>query len=211
MSLVVNRMVGKRVVSTRSTERVCGIPIIRIILTCCADYESIARIRCCAPILQCANEAGGVYLVAIMDWHSRSVLAWRLSSTMDAEFRVAALEEAINCYGVPEIFNRDQGLQFTSQEFTQAPKDAGGAISMDGNGRWMDNLMIKRIWRSVKWECLYLREVETGSQALKILKDWFQFYNKQRPLTAFDGRRLIEVYCKGIRPQMRHKTNRARA
>ena len=130
---------------------------------------------------------------------------------MDAEFRVAALEEAINCNGVPEIFNRDQGLQFTSQEFTQAPKDADGAISMDGNGRWMDSLMIKRIWRSVKWECLYLREVETGSQALKILRDWFQFYNKQRPLTAFDGRRLIEVYCKGIRPQMRHKTNRARA
>ena len=110
---------------------------------------------------------GGVYLVVIMGWHSRSVLAWRLSSTMDAEFRVAALEEAINRHGVPEIFNRDRGLQVASQEFTQAPKDAGGAISMDGNGRWVDNLMIKRIWRSVKWECLYLREVETGSQALK--------------------------------------------
>ena len=108
---------------------------------------------------------------------------------------MAALEEAINRYGVPEIFNTDQGSQFTSLEFIQVLKDAGVAISMDGKGRWMDNVMIERLWRSVKWECLYLREVETGSQARKILRDWFQFYNKQRPHTAFDGRRPMEVYC----------------
>ena len=142
---------------------------------------------------------GFLYLVAIMDWHSRSVLAWRLPNTMDTEFCVAALEEAVDRYGVPEIFNTDQGSQFTSLEFIQAPKDAGVVISMYGKGRWMDSVMIERIWRSVKWECLYLRKMETGSQARKILRDWFQFYNDQRPHTAFDGRRLVEVYCERIR------------
>lgn len=135
-----------------------------------------------------------------MDWHSCSVLAWRLSNTMDAEFCVAALEEAMNRYGVPKIFNTDLGLQFTSLESIQALKDAGVAISMDGKGRWMDIVMTERIWRSVKWECLYLREVETGGQVPKMLRDWFQSYNKQRTHTAFDGRRLIEVYYERIRP-----------
>ena len=149
----------------------------------------------CADITYVPMKRGFLYLVAIMDWHSRAVLAWRLSNTMDAEFCVAALEEAMNRYGVPEIFNTDQGSQFTSLEFIQALKDAGVAISMDGKGRWMDNVMIERLWRSVKWEYLYLREVETGSQVRKILRDWFQFYNEQRPHTAFDGRRPMEVYC----------------
>ena len=149
----------------------------------------------CADITYVPMKRGFLYLVAIMDWHSRAVLAWRLSNTMDAEFCVAALEEAMNRYGVPEIFNTDQGSQFTSLEFIQALKDAGVAISMDGKGRWMDNVMIERLWRSVKWECLYLREVETGSQKHKILRDWFQFYSMQRPHTAFDGRRPMEVYC----------------
>ena len=105
------------------------------------------------------------YLVAIMDWHRRAVLAWRLSNTMDADFCVAALEEAMNQYGVPEIFNTDQGSQFTCQEFTRVLKEASVALSMDGKGRWMDNVFIERLWRSVKWECLYLRELETGTQA----------------------------------------------
>ncbi len=91
-----------------------------------------------------------------MDWHSRAVLSWRLSNTLDADFCVAALEEAMNRYGVPEIFNTDQGSQFTGQDFTQALKDAGVAISMDGKGRWMDSVFIERLWRSVKWECVYL-------------------------------------------------------
>ena len=98
-----------------------------------------------------------------MDWHSRAVLSWRLSNTMDADFCVAALEEAMNRYGVPEIFNTDQGSQFTSQEFTRALKDADVSTSMDGKGRWMDNVSIERLWRSMKWECIYLRELETGS------------------------------------------------
>ena len=101
--------------------------------------------------------------MAIMDWHSRAVLSWRLSNTMDADFCVAALEEAMNRYGVPEIFNTDQGSQFTSQEFTRALKDADVSTSMDGKGRWMDNVSIERLWRSMKWECIYLRELETGS------------------------------------------------
>lgn len=151
----------------------------------------------CADITYVRMKRGFLYLVAVMDWHSRAVLSWRLSNTMDADFCVAALEEAMNRYGVPEIFNTDQGSQFTSLEFTQALKDAGVAISMDGKGRWMDNVFIERLWRSVKWECVYLRELETGSQARQALGDWFRFYNEQRPHTAFDGHRPMDVYRDG--------------
>jgi len=104
-----------------------------------------------------------------VDWHSRAMLSWRVSNTMDADFCVAALEDAINRYGVPEIFNTDQGSQFTSYEFTKTLREAGARISMDGRGRWMDNVMIERLWRSLKYECLYLREVETGSELCRIL------------------------------------------
>lgn len=155
----------------------------------------------CADITYVPMKRGFLYLVAIMDWHSRAVLSWRLSNTMDADFCVAALEEALNRYGVPEIFNTDQGAQFTSQEFTQALKNAGVAISMDGKGRWMDNVFIERLWRSVKWECLYLRELETGSQARRALEHWFHFYNEQRPHTAFDGQRPMDVYREGTASQ----------
>ena len=128
----------------------------------------------CADITYVRMRRGFLYLVAIMDWHSRAVLSWRLSNTLDADFCVAALEEAMNRYGVPEIFNTDQGSQFTGQDFTQTLKDAGVAISMDGKGRWMDNVFIERLWRSVKWECVYLREFETGSQARQALGNWFR-------------------------------------
>ena len=151
----------------------------------------------CADITYVRMRRGFLYLVAVMDWHSRAVLSWRLSNTMDADFCVAALEEAMNRYGVPEIFNTDQGSQFTSLEFTQALKDAGVAISMDGKDRWMDNVFIERLWRSVKWECVYLRELETGSQARQVLGDWFRFYNEQRPHSAFDSRRPMDVYREG--------------
>ena len=151
----------------------------------------------CADITYIRMRRGFLYLVAIMDWHSRAVLSWRLSNTLEADFCVAALEEAMNRYGVPEIFNTDQGSQFTGQDFTQALKDAGVAISMDGKGRWMDNVFIERLWRSVKWECVYLREFETGSQARQALGNWFRFYNEQRPHTAFDGRHPMDVYWEG--------------
>lgn len=111
----------------------------------------------CTDITYVPMKRGFLYMAAIMDWHSRAVLTWRLSNTMDADFCVAALEEAMNQHGVPKIFNTDQGAQFTGQEFTRVIKETGVAISMDGKGRWMDNVLIERLWRSVKWECLYLR------------------------------------------------------
>jgi len=115
---------------------------------------------------------GFLYLVAIMDWASRKVLAWRLSNTMDAEFCVAALEEAIARHGRPDIFNTDQGSQFTSFAFTTTLKDAGIRVSMDGRGRWMDNVFIERLWRSLKYECVFLNAFETGSEAQSGIDRW---------------------------------------
>ena len=108
---------------------------------------------------------GFLYLIAIMDWFSRKVLAWRLSNTMDADFCVAALEDAITRHGRPDIFNTDQGRQFTSFAFTTTLRDADIRISMDGRGRWMDNVFIERLWRSLKYECVFLNAFETGSEA----------------------------------------------
>ena len=119
----------------------------------------------CADVTYIPMRRGFLYLVAIMDWASRKVLAWRLSNTMDADFCVAALEEAIARYGKPDIFNTDQGSQFTSFAFTNTLKDAGIRISMDGRGRWMDNVFIERLWRSLKYECVFLNAFETGSEA----------------------------------------------
>jgi putative transposase len=152
----------------------------------------------CADINYIPLKRGFLYLVAIMDWHSRAVLSWRLSNTMEADFCVAALDEALNRYGVPEIFNTDQGSQFTSHEFTRVLREAGVRISMDGRGRWMDNVMIERLWRSLKYECVYLREMETGSELRQALDQWFDFYNHRRPHCAFDGKKPMEIYqaCK---------------
>jgi putative transposase len=119
----------------------------------------------CADITFLPMRRGFLYLVAIMDWFSRKVLAWRLSNTMDAAFCTAALEEALARFGTPDIFNTDQGSQFTSLAFTQLLNDAGVRISMDGRGRWMDNVFIERLWRSMKYECIYLHAFETGSKA----------------------------------------------
>ena len=160
----------------------------------------------CTDITYIPMKRGFLYLVAIMDWHSRAVLSWRLSNTMDTDFCVSALEDAITRYGVPEIFNTDQGSQFTSYDFTRSLKEAGIRISMDGKGRWMDNVMIERLWRSLKYECVYLRELETGSQARNELARWFRFYNWQRPHSTFDGKRPMEIYLDspipgGLAPQ----------
>ena len=107
---------------------------------------------------------GFLYLVAVMDWATRKVLAWRVSNTMDVEFCTEALEEALARFGRPEIFNTDQGSQFTSPRFTGILQRAGVRISMDGRGRWMDNVFIERLWRSLKYECVYLHAFETGSE-----------------------------------------------
>ena len=148
----------------------------------------------CADITYIPMQRGFLYLVTVMDWYSRAVLSWRLSNTMDSDFCVAALEDAINRYGVPEIFNTDQGSQFTSYDFTKTLRDAGVRISMDGRGRWLDNAMIERLWRSLKYECVYLKEYETGSELRQSLAWWFDFYNSRRPHSVFNGRKPMEIF-----------------
>jgi len=137
---------------------------------------------------------GFVYLVAIMDWYSRKVLSWRLSNTMDAGFCVDCLEEAIRHYGRPEIFNSDQGSQFTSDSFTKVLKDHGITISMDGRGRAMDNIFVERLWRNVKYEDIYLNGYTTMSELMLGLTKYFVFYNGERPHQALDYKTPNKVY-----------------
>tara|TARA_Y100001968_G_scaffold242897_1_gene226635 strand:+ start:355 stop:1191 length:837 start_codon:yes stop_codon:yes gene_type:complete len=146
-----------------------GLPITRPNQVWCVDISYIPMRR------------GFLYLVAIMDWYSRKVLSWRLSNSMEADFCVEALKEALAKYGKPEIMNSDQGSQFTGFEWTLALKDAGVRISMDGRGRWIDNRMIERLWRSLKYECVYLRAFETGSEARAGIGHWMAYYNAERP------------------------------
>jgi putative transposase len=148
----------------------------------------------CADITYIPVQRGFLYLVAIMDWATRHVLAWRLSNTMDARFCVEALEEALSRYGRPEIFNTDQGSQFTSADFTGVLKDAGVAISMDGRGRCMDNIFIERLWRSLKYEAVYLHELTDGFRAERVIRDWIDFYNTERPHSALGDRTPAEAY-----------------
>lgn len=134
----------------------------------------------CADITYIRLENGFAYLVAIMDWASRKVLSWRLSNTMDSDFCVEAYKEAITQYGIPEIFNSDQGSQFTSKDFIQVSIDHGIKISMDGKGRFIDNIFIERLWRSVKHEEVYLNAYSTLEDCRKSLKQYFQKYNAHR-------------------------------
>jgi len=149
----------------------------------------------CADITYIAVQRGFLYLVAIMDWATRHVLAWRLSNSMDASFCVEALEEALDRYGSPEIFNTDQGSQFTSFDFTGALKDAGVTISMDGRGRCMDNIFIERLWRSLKYEAVYLHELTDGFKAMRVIAEWIDFYNTERPHSSLGGRTPAEAYA----------------
>ncbi len=148
----------------------------------------------CADITYTPVQRGFLYLVAVMDWATRHVLAWRLSNTMDARFCVEALNEALARYGTPEIFNTDQGGQFTSSDFTGALRDAGVAISMDGRGRCMDNVFIERLWRSLKYEAVYLHELTDGFKAERVIGDWIDFYNTERPHSALAGQTPAEAY-----------------
>ena len=129
-----------------------------------------------------------------MDWATRKVLSWRLSNTMDVGFCVEALNEALEKYGSPEIFNTDQGSQFTSLEFTGVLKKAGIRISMDGRGRCIDNIFIERLWRSLKYEAVYLFELTDGLVARKVIGDWLGFYNSERPHSSLDGQTPREAY-----------------
>jgi len=145
---------------------------------------------------------GFCYLTAIMDWASRRVLAWRLSSTLDTSFCVAALEEAIARFGVPKIFNTDQGSQFTSELFTAVLVAHGISISMDGKGRWQDNVFVERLWRSVKYEEIYLKAYSSIAEARRELGVYFEFYNNRRRHQGLDERTPDEVYLTTL-PQRR--------
>lgn len=140
---------------------------------------------------------GFVYVVAVIDWYSRKVLSWKLSNTLDTQFCLDALDEAIVNYGKPEIFNTDQGCQFTSEKFTSRLKDNGIRISMDGKGRWMDNVFVERLWRSLKYEEVYLKAYESIKQAELEIGNYFLFYNERRKHQGLDNQTPDLVY-KGL-------------
>ncbi len=137
---------------------------------------------------------GFVYLVAVMDWYSRRVLSWRVSNTLDTSFCKEALEDAIETYGAPEIFNTDQGSQFTSEDFTDVLKENNIRISMDGKRRWIDNVFVERLWRSVKYEEVYLRAYDDMRDAKTSLGRYFEFYNSERRHQSLDRRTPDQVY-----------------
>ena len=154
----------------------------------------------CADITYIPVQGGFFYLVAIMDWASRRVLAWQLANTLDTCCCLEALAEALADYGIPEIFNTDQGSQFTSIAFTGVLEASGIRCSMDGRGRCLDNVFVERLWRSLKYEAVYLRELEDGFEAQRVIAQWIGFYNEVRPHSALDGRTPDEVYRAGRAP-----------
>jgi putative transposase len=137
---------------------------------------------------------GFMYLIAVMDWHSRKILSWRVSNTMEPAFCIEALEEAIDRYGAPEIFNTDQGSQFTSNAFTQVLKDNQVAISMDGRGRCQDNIFVERLWWTLKHQYIYLHSFDTGKALRRGLAWWIRYYNQERGHSSLDEKTPDEVY-----------------
>jgi putative transposase len=137
---------------------------------------------------------GFVYLVAVVDWSSRRVLSWRLSITLEAAFCVEALEEALTKYGKPEIVNTDQGSQFTSVAFTEVLIQNGIAISMDGRGAWRDNIFVERLWRTIKYEEVYLHAYDSVADARTSLSQYLSFYNARRPHSSLDRRTPDQAY-----------------
>jgi putative transposase len=143
---------------------------------------------------------GFVYLAAVIDWFSRKVLAWRLSITLSADFCIEALDEALARHGTPEIFNTDQGSQFTSVDFTRVLADAGIAISMDGKGAWRDNVFIERLWRTVKYEEVYLRAYASVPEARSSIALYQTFYNRRRPHSSLGGQTPDQAYLSELQP-----------
>ena len=156
----------------------------------------------CSDITYIPMARGFCYLVAVMDWASRKVLSFRVSNTLGASFCIEALEEALSKYGRPDIFNTDQGSQFTSLEFTEILKNKNIRISMDGQGRWMDNIFIERLWKTVKYEEVYLKAYESINHAKKELTKFFDRYNIRRPHQSLHDRTPDEVYSSTL-PMMR--------
>jgi putative transposase len=152
----------------------------------------------CADITYIRLKQGFVYLVAIMDWYSRYILSWRVSISLENDFCVEALNESILLYGKPEIFNTDQGVQFTSKDFTQILEQQDVAISMDGKGRALDNVFIERFWRSLKQEKIYRFDLETVREAKVAIREYIEFYNKQRPHQSLGYKTPQEVHFAGI-------------
>ena len=153
-----------------------------------------------ADITYILMRRGFLYLVAIMDWYSRRVLAWRLSNSMDADFCIEALKEALAKHGTPEVFNTYQGSQFTSGDWIEVLSDAKIKISMDGKGRWIDNHMIERLWRSQKYECVYLYAFERGSEATAGIRKWLAYYNTERPHSTHGILTPNEAYANKLEP-----------
>jgi putative transposase len=152
----------------------------------------------CSDVTYIPMAKGFLYLVVIMDWASRAVLAWRLSNTLGADFCVEALEEALSRYGRPEIFNTDQGSQFTSDDFTGTLKRHGVTISMDGKGRCMDNIFVERLWRSLKYEEVYLHAYTNVAEARAGIGAWFDFYNEERQHQSLGYRTPRQIYEEGL-------------
>jgi putative transposase len=149
----------------------------------------------CADITYIPMERGFVYLFSVLDWATRRVLAWRLSNTMTTDFCIEAVEDAISRYGRPEIFNTDQGSQFTDHAFVKLIKDDNAiALSMDGKGCWRDNVFVERFWRSLKYEEVYLRAYGSFSEAKSSIGRYIEFYNSQRPHSSLDGKTPDSVY-----------------
>lgn len=148
----------------------------------------------CTDITYLPVLKGHFYLVAVMDWYSRRVLSWRVSNTLTTDFCLEALEEAIKEYGKPEIFNTDQGSQFTATAFTECLTASGIQISMDGRGRYLDNIFIERLWRSIKYELIYIKTFETGIHLREEVKHWFEWYNHIRPHQSLDYKTPEERY-----------------
>jgi len=147
---------------------------------------------------------GFMYLTAVMDWHSRYVLSWRLSNTLDVEFCLEALEEALS-RGCPEVFNTDQGVQFTSPWFTSRLEAAGAKVSMDGRGRWLDNVFVERLWRTVKYEEIYLWCHETVASLESGLTRYFGYYNHERRHQSLNDQTPAEVYGRGAKSRQRQR------
>ena len=145
---------------------------------------------------------GFVYLIAVIDWFSRRVLSWKLSITMDVSFCLEALDEALSKYGKPEIFNTDQGSQFTSEAFTGRLKKEGIDISMDGKGRWCDNVFVERFWRSIKYEEIYLHAYDSVSEARNRIGQYIQFFNQMRPHSSLKTQTPDQVYFNRMPEQM---------
>ena len=137
---------------------------------------------------------GFVYLAVVLDWATRRVLSWRLSITMEAAFCVETLEDALACHGRPDVFNTDQGSQFTGSAFTGVLASHGIAISMDGKGAWRDNVFVERLWRSVKYEEVYLRAYESVGEARNSIGRYLEFYNGRRPHSSLDGNTPDQAY-----------------